>query len=102
MNTYLNYHPLLCHPKYKESWAKSTANEFGCLAQGLKDNRVKGTNTIKFIHKDQVPTDRIKDMTYSSVNCNFKPNKEEKECTRLTAGDDRKTTQMAAVPQRQT
>jgi hypothetical protein len=63
-NTYLNYHQLLRHPKYKDAWAKSAANKFGCLAQGLKDGRVKGTDTIKFIHKDQVPTKRIKDVTY--------------------------------------
>jgi hypothetical protein len=89
MNTYLNYCQLIHHLKYKESWAKSTANEFGHLAQGLKDGRVKGTDTIKFIRNDQVPNDRMKDVTYGSFNCNFKPNKEEKEPTRLTAGGDR-------------
>jgi hypothetical protein len=88
-NTYLTYRQLLHHPKYKESWTRSEANEFGLLAQGLKDNRVKGTDTIKFIRKDQVPNDRMKDVTYGSFNCNFKPNKEEKERTRLTAGGDR-------------
>jgi hypothetical protein len=31
----------------------------------------------------------MKDMTYGSFNCNFKPNKEEKEHMRLTAGGDR-------------
>jgi hypothetical protein len=51
-NTYLSYRQLLHHPKYKDAWAKSAANEFGCLAQGLKDGRVKGADTIKFIHKD--------------------------------------------------
>jgi hypothetical protein len=65
------------------------ANEFGRLAQGLKDGRVKGTNTIKFIHKDKVQEERMKDVTYRSFSCNFKPNKEEKECTRLTVGGDR-------------
>jgi hypothetical protein len=87
--TYLTYHQLLCHPKYKKSWAKSAANEFGQLAHRLKDNRVKRTDTIKFIGKDQVPNDRIKGVTYGSFNCNFKPNKEEKEHTQLTAGGDR-------------
>jgi hypothetical protein len=86
-NTYLNYRQLLHHPKYKESWAKSAENEFGRLAQGLIDSRVKGTNTIKFICKDQVPNN--KDMMYGSFNCDFKPNKEEKEHMRLTAGGDR-------------
>jgi hypothetical protein len=89
MNTYLNYHQLLWHPKYKDLWAKSTANDFGCLAQGLKDGRVKGAYTIKFIRKDKVPDKRMKDVMYGSFRCDFKPNKEEKEHTRLTAGGDR-------------
>jgi hypothetical protein len=89
MNTYLNYCQLLHHAKYKDAWAKSAANEFGRLAQGLKDGRVKGTDTIKFIHKDQVPAERIKDVMYRSFRCDYKPNKEEKERTRLVAGGNR-------------
>ncbi len=88
-NRYLNYRQLLRHPKYKESWAKSAANEFGQLAQGLKDGRVKGTNTIKFIRKDQVPNNRMKDVMYGIFNYDFKPTKDKKEHTRLTAGGDR-------------
>jgi hypothetical protein len=88
-NTYLNYRQLLCHPKYKDAWAKSAAKKIGRLVQGLKDKRVKGTDTIKFIHKDQVPAERIKDVMYRSFRCNYKPNKEEKERTRLTVGGDR-------------
>ena len=30
----------------------------------------------------------MKDVTYGSFRCNYKPNKEEKECTQLTAGGD--------------
>ncbi len=70
-------------------WAKSTANEFGQLTQGLKDDREKETSTIKFTHKDKVPEDRKKDVMYKSFSCDFKPNKEEKEHTRLTVGGDR-------------
>jgi hypothetical protein len=88
-NTYLTYRQLLHHPKYKEPWAKSAANVYRRLAQGLKDDRVIETDTIKFIHKDQVPNNRMKDVTYGSFNCNFKPNKEEKERMRLMAGGDR-------------
>ncbi len=40
------------HPKYKESWSKSAANEFGRLANGLADGRIeKPTKTIHFIKK---------------------------------------------------
>ncbi len=45
-------------------------------------------NTIHFIHKDKVPNERRKDVTYGSFSCDMKPNKEEQYCTRLTAGGD--------------
>ncbi len=63
-------------------------NEFGRLAQGV-GGQFKGTNTIFFIKKDQVPKERAKDITYGSFSCDYKPNKEEKECTRLTSRGDR-------------
>ena len=65
------------------------ANEFGRLAQGLKDGRVKGTNTISFIMKNKIPHDRRKDVTYGSFSCDMKPNKTETHRIRLTAGGDR-------------
>jgi hypothetical protein len=63
--------------------------QFGRLTQGLKDGRVNGINTIRFIHKDKVPSKRRKDVTYGSFSCDMKPNKEEKYRTKLTAGRDR-------------
>ena len=86
---YLNYRQLMRSPKHKVIWSKSSANKFGQLAQGLKDGRVKGTNTIKFIRKNQIPHDRRKDVTYGSFSCDMKPNKTEIHRTRLTAGGDR-------------
>ena len=77
------------HPKYRIIWSTSSANEFGRLANGLKDGRVKPTNTIKFIRKADVPTDRMKDVTYGSFSCHLKPNKEEVNQTRLTMEGDR-------------
>jgi hypothetical protein len=82
---YLNYRQLIQDPKHKEVWSKSAANEFGQLAEGV-GGRVKGTDTMQFARKEQVPLDRRKDITYGSFSCNIKPNKEEKERTRLTAG----------------
>ena len=70
-------------------WNRSSANEFGRLAQGLPDGRVTGTNTIFFIRRDQVPKDRLKDVTYASFSCDMKPNKKETHRTRITAGGDR-------------
>jgi hypothetical protein len=76
-------------PKHRVIWNKSSANEFERLAQGLKDGRVKGTNTIKFIRKDQIPQDRRKDVTYGSFSSDMKPNKAETHRRRLTAEGDR-------------
>jgi hypothetical protein len=74
---YLNYHQLMRSPKHNVIWGKSSANEFGRLAQGLKDGRVEGTNMIKFTLKDQIPHDRRNHVTYGSFSCNMKPNKTE-------------------------
>ena len=51
----LNYRQLMHHPKHKEKWSKLLANEFGRLANGV-GGRIKGTNTIKFIQKRDVPS----------------------------------------------
>ncbi len=55
---YLNYRQLIRNPKHREIWNKSAANEFGRLAQGV-GRRVKSTNTIFFIRKDQLPKDNV-------------------------------------------
>jgi hypothetical protein len=75
-------------PKHKQICSTSAANEFGRLAKGV-GGRVKATNTIFFIHKDQVPKDQMKDVTYGSFSCNMKLNKAETHQTRLTAGGDK-------------
>jgi hypothetical protein len=54
---YLNYRQLMRDPKQNEIWARSSANEFGRLTQGSKDGRVKGTNTMRYITKNQIPKD---------------------------------------------
>ena len=59
----LNYRQLMQSPKHKETWSKLSANEFGRLANGV-GGHIKGTNTIKFIHKRGVPSIQMKDVTY--------------------------------------
>jgi hypothetical protein len=59
----LEYCQLLRDPKHKTIWSKAGANEFGWLAQG-DGRRIDGTNTIFFIHKHEIPQDRLKDVTY--------------------------------------
>jgi hypothetical protein len=54
----LEYRELLVHPRYKDVWNRSAADEFGRLAQGIK-GRVKATDTIRFIHKYEVMQDRF-------------------------------------------
>jgi hypothetical protein len=70
---------------YKIRLMRSTTNEIGRLAQGLKHGE-KGTNTIKFIRREDV-TSGCK-ATYGSSIVDIKTHKEETECTRLTVGGD--------------
>jgi hypothetical protein len=85
---YIYYSQLLWDPKHKKVWSHSSANQFGCLAQGVR-GRIKGADTIHFTHKDQVPVDRRKDITYGSFICEMRPNKTETHHTRHTMGGDR-------------
>eukprot|EP00804_Cyclotella_cryptica_P019044 CCRYP_014460-RA/>CCRYP_014460-RA protein AED:0.28 eAED:0.28 QI:0/0/0/1/1/1/3/0/673 len=73
---------------YHNNWTKSSANKFGCLANSV-GGRVKGTNTIRFIRKRDIPKDRLKDVTYGQFVCNIQPEKKEPNHTRLVVGGDR-------------
>jgi hypothetical protein len=81
----LNHSELITSLRYKIRWIRSTANEIGRLAQGLKRG-IKGTNTIKFIKREDIPAGRK--ATYCSFMVDIKAHKEETECTRLTMGGD--------------
>ena len=54
----------------------------GQLDQGIRG--VKGTNTVIFIIKYRVPKEKT--LTCGKIVCDVKPEKEEKERTRLTVG----------------
>jgi hypothetical protein len=84
----LNYRQLLRHPKCKRAWSTLAANKFGQLAQGV-GGQIKGTNTISFIHKHEVPKSRMKDVTYGQFECNKIPKKHEVNRTRFTVGGDK-------------
>ena len=84
----LKYRQLITNPHYQTVWNTSSANEFGRLAQGI-GNRIKGTDTIVFVHKRQVPQDRMKDVTYVKFVCELKPNKTEVHRTRMAVGGDK-------------
>jgi len=87
----LEYRQLLRDPAFRTEWNLSAANEFGRLAQGIKNpdgtQRIKGTNTFFFIPKSQIPADRV--ITYGRFVCTFRPDKAEHNRTRLTVGGNR-------------
>ena len=84
----LEYRQLIKHPKYKQPWLVSSANKFGRLAQGV-GGKIKGTDTLFFVHKHEVPQDRFRDSTYAKFVCNERPQKKEVNRPRLTAGGNR-------------
>ena len=84
----LKYRQLIRHPDFREDWTRSSANEFGRLAQGI-GGRVKGTNTIKFIRLEDIPKERRRDVTYGQFVCTVRPEKAEPNRSRFVAGGDR-------------
>ena len=66
---------------------RSLANEIGRLAQGIRD--IMGTNTIHFIHKHEIPKNRLKHVTYGRILVSYRPQKSEPNRSRLTIGGDR-------------
>ena len=74
-------------------WERSLANEWGrLLAHGLGISRpaaeqVKGTGTVFFIKKAQVPKDHR--VTYANFICNIRPQKTETHRVRITASGDK-------------
>ena len=80
------YRQLIRSPHTKELWERSAANEFGRLMQGLKRGNIQGTETMRFIKRSEMPQGR--QATYAKYVCEYKPNKQEKERTRITVGGD--------------
>ena len=83
----LEYRDLIKRPELREAWETSLANELGRLAQGIRD--IKGTNTITFIKKSEIPLGRLRDVTYGRIVVSYRPQKSEPNRSRLTAGGDR-------------
>ena len=92
----LGWRQLRTHPKYAKIWNPSYSNELGRLCQGIgtgkagtKKQRVEGTDTFKVIRREDIPADRRKDITYSKVVCEYRPQKEDPHRTRITIGGNR-------------
>ena len=78
---YLSHRQLRRHPKLGPTWDVSYSNELGRLCQCLgKDStgtgqRVKCTDTFRPVHFSDIPLDRIRGITVTSVVCKFRPEK---------------------------
>eukprot|EP00978_Attheya_sp_CCMP212_P003601 scaffold7535_cov63-Attheya_sp.AAC.3 len=79
--------PQLVKGPDSEEWWKSSANEFGRLAQGVMPHMPTGTNTFRFINHTDMPTDRK--ATYVRIVCDECPLKTETKRVRLTVGGDK-------------
>ena len=84
----LKYRQLINHPTLGPTWSKSSSNEFGRLAQGV-GGCIKGTETIFFVKREDIPQDRMQDVTYAQFVCNIRPEKEEKHRTRCIVGGNK-------------
>ena len=82
----MEYQDLIKNDKYQEVWNTSFVNELGRLAQGIRD--VKGSNTVCFIEKIEIPKDRQKDVTYVRIVVLYRPQKLYPNRSRLTVGGD--------------
>ena len=61
---YLEYRHLIQGPD-KYIWVKALANDFGRLAQGVKDRMPTGNSTMFFIHPSKIPAH--KKVTYGCL-----------------------------------
>ena len=66
----LEYRHLIKRPEYKEQWGYSFGNEIGRLAQRMPGKN-KGTNTIFFINKREVPPQPLErhDIRQDCLQC---------------------------------
>jgi len=85
----MEYRQLTKDPEYRDTWLRSFADEIGNLFQGIGENkdgsqRVKGTDTLFWITKAQVPKGRT--ATFARIVCDHRPQKIDRpNRTRITA-----------------
>ena len=92
----LEHRQLRNHPAYKQTWDASYATELGRFCQGFGPNpttstakQVDGTDTFFPILYCDIPADRRRDITYTRVVCEVRPQKEDPNRTRITSGGNR-------------
>ena len=85
-------HRQLCrHPRLKETWYTSYANELGRLCQGIgkgtagpSQQRVKGTSTFRVISYDGIPCGELSYICHTRVVCEYCPDKDDPNRTGIT------------------
>ena len=89
---YLNFRQLMKHPVLSKIWKPSASNELGRLCQGVgtspngQGKRVEGTNTFFVTRYEDIPPERRKEITYTSIVCEVRPQKADPNRTRITIG----------------
>ena len=68
----LEYRHLIKRPEHKDNRGYSFGSETGRLAQGMLGQN-NGTDSLFFINKSKVPSDRWKDIAYGKNVCNVCP-----------------------------
>ena len=81
----LSVDALLTGKDEKTIWQQAMSNELGRLAQG-NDRGIKATDTIDFIHKEEVPI--TAKVAYANFVCTHRPLKSEPNRIRLVVGGD--------------
>ena len=81
----LEYRHLVKHPNNKKIWGRTFGKEVARLAQGLP-GIVEVNNTLNFISKHEIPSDRFKDVIYARIVCNYRPEKKDPNKCIITVG----------------
>ena len=81
----LEYRHLIKHPHQKTVWVGAFGKEMVRFDQGLP-SIVEGTDTLNFIFKNEISSDRFKDITYARIVCNYRPEKKDPNQCRITVG----------------
>ncbi len=86
-DTISSYKKLMNNPATMETWQTAFGKDFGGIAQGDIKTGQKGTNAIFVMtHAEilRIPADRT--ITYARVVVDFRPQKADPHCIRITAG----------------
>ena len=83
----LEYCHLIKRPHHKKVWGGAFSKEVDRLAQGIL-GIVEGTETLNFIFKNEIPANRFKDITYTRIVCNYRPEKKDPNRCRITLDDN--------------